>query len=437
MKKTILFIILVVALVGLGTVARSQTSTHIYGADDPAVDVQAVQDAVDTYDIVYLQGTFDLGDKRVRIKRSVEILGGGTDAHGQYLTRIEGGMLGALCANVDPDVEWAVRDIEFDGGSNPILTRDSKHFEVTGCSISLDSTTDGRGIALVSNGVTGSAIIKDNYIDVSGVANWRWGIFTQSIFADVEVVGNTVNNFCTTGIWVNSAGNIQITDNTITAGPAGPTDYRNGILVGSWSLPPGDRGNIEVTDNTIITGGHQKDNGIATEDQKQELRAVCKVEDNVITYVDGSLSGSGILVLNHTSNWTFKDNTINGGGHELLAGIALYPGIVNEVGIQEGNVFIDNDVFDANLALGSVFVDSSAQASYNVFVMNEFEHIGGDGFFVDGDNNWLLMNKIEDVTGDAIVLKGDYNTVHGNKILNIGGLDIVDEGIGNIIGDNN
>jgi len=430
MKMTI-SIVVVLALVGLGGVARSQTSTHVYGVDDPAVDVQAVQDAVDTYDIVHLHGTFDFEDSVVHITHSVEILGEGTDAYGEYLTRIEGGGQGALRSVDDPDVEWAVRDIEFDGAMTAIQTKASKRFEVTGCSISLSSPGDGRGIILAGNGVTGSATIEENYIDLSGVATWNMGVFSQSIFADIEVVDNTVENFSVTGLWVNSSGNIEITDNTIIAGPAGPTDYRNGILVGSWFLPSGDRGNIEVTDNTITTGGHPMDQGIVTEDSEQELRAVCRVEDNVITYVDDSPSGFGFLLLNHASFWTFKDNTINGGGYDLNAGIALYPGIVGEVGIQEGNVFIDNDVFDANFVLGGVYVDSSAQASHNVFVVNEFEHINGDGFFVDGDNNWLLVNKLDDVTGDGIILKGDYNTVHGNKFHDIGGQHIIDEGIGN------
>ena len=443
MKKTILFI-LVLVLVGLGGIARSQTSTHVYGADDPTVDVQAVQDAVDTQDVVHLHGTFDFGDSGVEIVHSVEILGEGTDAGGEYLTRIKGGGLGALSSvsSENADVEWAVRDIEFNGARRAILTTYSKHFEVTGCRISVSS--DGWANGVCMNGpwgvwgtnVKGSATIEDNYIDLSDAGKGGIGIMAQMIYADIEVVGNTVENCSTSGLWINSAGAIEIKDNTITAGPAKPTDYRNGILVGSWFLPSGDRGNIEVTDNTITTGGHPMDQGIVAEDGGQELRAVCKVGDNVITYVDGSPSGSGILVLNHTSNWTFKDNTINGGGYELLAGIALYPGIVNEVGIQEGNVFKENRIYDADFVLGGVFVDGSAQANDNEFVENELEDIGGDGFFVDGDWNSLLENKLEDVTGDGIILTGDYNIVRENEFRKIGGQHIVDEGVGNIIEEN-
>ena len=434
MKKTILFI-LVLALAGPGAVVRSQTSTHVYGADDPAVDIQAVQDAVDTYDIVHLHGIFDFADKRVRITHSVEILGEGTDAYGEYLTRIKGGAWGSLSSINDSDVEWAVRDIEFDGASAAIETQASKRLEVTGCSIHLSSTDNGEGIRLNGNRVTGNVTIKNNYMDLSGVTNLGFGVYCQSIFADIEIVDNTVKNFSRSGLWVNSAGNIEITNNTIIAGPAGPSSYRNGILVGSWYLPSGDRGNIEVTDNTIVTGGHRMDQGIATEDLEQEVRAVCKVEDNVITYVDDSPSGSAFLLLSSASNWTFEDNIINGGGHELLAGIALYPGIVDEVGIQEGNIFTDNVVFNADFVLDVVFVDGSAQASDNEFVGNEFENIGGDGFFIGGDWNRLLDNKFGDVTGDAIILKGDRNLVRESAFHNIGGQHIVDEGVGNVIGE--
>jgi len=446
MKTVRMLIILVLALTGLAGVARSQTSTHVYGTDDPAVDVQVVQDAVDNYDIVYLHGIFDF-DRQVDITRSVEILGEGIDTDGEYLTRIKGGGWGALRSDSpeNTDIEWAVRDIEFDGASCAIQTRASKRFEVTGCSISLSSTGAGQGISLsgpwpvLGQGVTGSVTIEDNYIDLSGVATRGFGIYCQSIFADIEVADNIVKNFFETGLWINSAGKIEITDNTITAGPAGPTDYRNGILVGSWYLPSGDRGDIEVTDNTITTGGHPMDQGITAEDQEQEDRAICRVEDNVITYVNDSPSGSGILVLNHTSYWTFNNNTINGGDNELLAGIALYPEIAGEIGIQEGNVFIDNDVFDANLALGGVFIDNSAQASDNEFIRNEFKDIGGDGFFVDidCDDNCLLKNKFENVTGDGIILKGNSNWLLKNEFHNIGVQHIVDEGVGNIIGDNN
>jgi len=386
MKTARMLLIMVLVLVGLGTVARSQTSIHVYGADDPAIDVQAVQDAVDTYDIVYLHGTFDFENSQVYITHSVEIIGEGTDVHGEYLTKIEGGGLGALssASSDNPDVEWTVRDIEFNGARRAILTTYSKRFEVTGCRISVSSNGWANGICMNGPGgvwgthVTGSVSIKDNYIDLSCAGKGGIGIMAQMIYADIEVVGNTVENSSTSGLWINSAGNIEITDNTINAGPAQPTSYRNGILVGSWFLG-GDKGDIEVTDNTITTGGHGWDNGIVVEDGQQELRDVCKVEDNTITYVDGSLIGSGILLLNHTSNWTFEDNTIDGGGHDYLTGI---------------------------------LVDSEC------------------------DLNWFFENKIKDITGEGIILKGDYNIVGENKFDNIGGQNIVDEGIGNVIEDN-
>jgi hypothetical protein len=268
----------------------------------------------------------------------------------------------------------------------------------------------------------------------------------QMIYADIEVVGNTVENSSTSGLWINSAGNIEITGNTITAGPAQSTNYRNGILVGTWFLG-GDKGNIKVTANTITTGGHGWDNGIVAEDWFQEARDVCKVEDNVITYVDDSPSGSGLLLLSRASFWTFRNNTINGGNHEFLAGIVLYPEKSGELGPQEYNVFAENRVFHANLVLGGVYVKGSedgfegspdGHARFNEFVQNEFEHIGGDGFFLDVhcDENLILENKFKNVTGNGIILKGNDNIVGENEFGNIRGQNIVDEGANNVIGDN-
>jgi hypothetical protein len=435
MKTVRMLVILVLVLVGLEGIAKSKTSTHVYGADNPADDIQAVKEAVDNYDIVYLHGTFDFGGDVVEITRSVEILGKGTDAVGEYLTQIKRGGWGALKSVVNPDVKWAVRDIEFDETTVAILTRASKRFEVTGCSMS--SPGGGAGIILNGYDVTGSATIKENHIDLSGVVtHWGCGVFCQMILADIEIVDNTVENFPRSGLWINSSGNIEIEDNTITAGPTQTSPYRNGILVGSWWQPSGKRGNIEVTGNTITAGGNNWEQGIAAEDWEQEGRAVCRVEDNVITYVGDSPGGSGILLLSRASFWTFKNNTINGGGHKLLAGIALYPELSGEPGPQEYNVFSDNHVSHAEFVLSGVYVHSSAQASYNEFVRNEFENIVGDGSVVDGDCNWLLENKFEHISGDGIILEGDYNMIRGNKFLDIVGTPIVDDGVGNVIEDN-
>jgi hypothetical protein len=49
------------------------------GRDDPLVDAQAVQDAVDNYDEVILRGTFNLGTSPVIISRSVVIRGEGRE----------------------------------------------------------------------------------------------------------------------------------------------------------------------------------------------------------------------------------------------------------------------------------------------------------------------------------------------------------------------
>ncbi|NIU85263.1 MAG: DUF1724 domain-containing protein, partial [Candidatus Thorarchaeota archaeon] len=51
----------------------------INGKDDPNVDPQTVQDAVDNYSEIVLAGTFNFGTKNVQISRSVEIRGEGRE----------------------------------------------------------------------------------------------------------------------------------------------------------------------------------------------------------------------------------------------------------------------------------------------------------------------------------------------------------------------
>jgi len=394
--------------------------------------VEAVQKAVDQYDIVHLQGTFDFENDSVSITHSVEILGDGTDSLGNHTTRIIGGGYGAITSTVDPSAQIVIRDIEFDGPEVALSITASQGVEVTGCTIkNVAAPWGGTGMRLSGAGVTGSVAIEENHFDISAAGVWSFGLYVQQIYADIVVRDNAVENFNTTGLWVNSAGSIVIADNTIVSGPPGASPYRNGILVGTWWLPSGDRGNIEVVDNTIIVGGHPAEGGIATEDSEQELRDICRVADNKISFIDDSTEGLGILLLGHSSNWTFAENVIDGGGHELLSGIALYPGIEGFSAPQEGNIFVENEVTSAGVVFGAVVIDASALASDNRFLENRFGDIDGDGIYVDGDNNQFIENRLDSIAGDGFLLIGDNNLLEENVLHDIGGQDVVDLGVGN------
>src|SRR4051794_22551743 len=69
----------------------ASAQTVVVGANDPAIDLPAVQAAVNQAGSVLLQGTFDFGTAgRVLINNDVEI-GGETDVHGVPVTIINRG----------------------------------------------------------------------------------------------------------------------------------------------------------------------------------------------------------------------------------------------------------------------------------------------------------------------------------------------------------
>ena len=59
--------------------SRSLGQIVIIGTENPEVDAQIVQDAVDNYDVVILKGTFNFGTSKVQISRSVIIRGEGRE----------------------------------------------------------------------------------------------------------------------------------------------------------------------------------------------------------------------------------------------------------------------------------------------------------------------------------------------------------------------
>ncbi len=93
---------------------------QVIGQDNPSVDVEAVQMAVNQGGKIILQGSFDFGDKgRVNIAKDVEIVGE-KDDRGKPLTKIKGGFwtfhspLPAQLPPKAPGPKIAIRGIHFD-----------------------------------------------------------------------------------------------------------------------------------------------------------------------------------------------------------------------------------------------------------------------------------------------------------------------------------
>ena len=99
----------------------AEAQITILGQNNPAVDIQAVQKAVDQGGTIILKGTFDFGDKgRVNITKDVKIVGE-TDNKGSHLTKIQGGFWtfhSPLPSQLPPEVagpKITVQNIHFDG----------------------------------------------------------------------------------------------------------------------------------------------------------------------------------------------------------------------------------------------------------------------------------------------------------------------------------
>jgi hypothetical protein len=115
---TLTLVCVAVTLVPLAW-AESQP-VAVEGKSDPAVDVQAVQKAVDQGGTVFLKGRFDFGDKgSVKITKDVNVLGE-TDERGAPRTTVRGGYYAfhsPLTTQTlpPPGPKITIKNIHFDG----------------------------------------------------------------------------------------------------------------------------------------------------------------------------------------------------------------------------------------------------------------------------------------------------------------------------------
>jgi len=252
---------------------ESQVVT-VEGKNDPAVDVQAMQKAVDQGGTILLKGRFDFGDKgSVTITKDVEVRGE-TDESGAPRTTVRGGyhtFHSPLTAQAPspPGPKIAIKNIHFDGARwTPVRLAYASRVTITGNRITgvrphpaperpqiglqqgiLVGTTfpTDRSQQYQPGTVVGNVTITDNDIDLSTEAPTK--TMAQGIFVSwttgitARIARNTIVNGARNAIEVvdNYAGDdgdgfIVIQDNkvvTATAGIARPTPRTpNGITVG-------------------------------------------------------------------------------------------------------------------------------------------------------------------------------------------------------------
>lgn len=220
MNKTKIIILLFLAM-AVFSFNSAGAQTAIVGQNNPSVDLQAVQKAVEQGGTVNLKGTFDFGNEgRVNITKDVKIVGE-TDNSGNPITKITGGFwtfhspLPSTLPPEAPGPKITIQSIHFDGALlAPIYLAYS-----SGANISNNKMTNIRpkysdepifgkpglhrqggiicfpGLAqpiqtrkYIPNLFSGNLIIEDNNIDLTN------DIYTKTMAQGVMVIGTTGMN---------------------------------------------------------------------------------------------------------------------------------------------------------------------------------------------------------------------------------------------------
>lgn len=247
--------------------------TVVTGANDPAVDVTAVQAAANGGGGVLLVGTFDFGpDGSIAVTRDVRFEGQ-LGPKGEPLTIILGGL---RTFYLDAPASLALRSIRFtESFGVPILVRRGTGLEVDGVEIfnvradprwwGEDGVLATAGVMISPwdvGGVTGLVSIRNTAIrlnpDPSNSpvydAQHGHGIDVSFTAADVEILDNVVENTgCNAVTAFDNTGRVVISGNTLLPGPdqIPGLNMGNGIFAGAYFLTDQARGPVVIARNTI------------------------------------------------------------------------------------------------------------------------------------------------------------------------------------------
>jgi len=322
----------------LAKIGESHGHVMVVGCENPAIDAQAVQDAVDNYDEVVLSGRFNFGPSMVRISRSVLVRGEGqeNDVPSTVLYK-----MGWRFPFREFDSVFKVDGKEIDVKIENIRFTDFNHTCIWGnqCgSLNIEnnrftlSTGYGRGMtygafgdAVIGILVLGSepeifrgrATIKGNYIDFArggafggfltrgGIEEdpeyrpdlfnheyyMGFGIAVHQVSGAVKIENNIIRNANARGIAVTGnlpSADVEIRQNTIFsdvygAYPMSSPEAGAGILAQSaWGFPsPGYKVKIE---ENVIKLDKLNYSGIIALGPAMDRDGVDKLRDGTIKY---------------------------------------------------------------------------------------------------------------------------------------------------------
>jgi len=376
------------------SLASAEAQITIVGQNNPTIDLQGVQRAIDQGGTINLKGTFDFGNEgRVNITKDVKIIGE-TDNGGKPITKIKGGYWtfhSPLPAKLPPEVpgpKITIQGIHFDGALwVPIHLANSSGATISNNKITnvrpklMDEPVFGKpglnrqqGIACLSNyvqpietrkyipnAITGNLIIEDNDIDLTNevptktMSQGVLVIWTTGINAQIQ--RNTVINCARNSIEAidnflgkDGSGMVLIKDNKIVNSVEGipvPTPATpNGMVVG-WFLD--------------ISGGLDPQRNIKYVVVNNAIRTRGKTSVGIAAFTDGvvvvnnaiSSEGTEAIPLAVTSS----DGYI---AYNKMEGVSSMPAVrVRPWKPLKGskNVFVDNDLKQFKTSAADVVFD--------------------------------------------------------------------------------
>ena len=262
-RRIIISLFMVMAIFSFNS---AEAQVTIVGQNSSAVDIQAVQKAVDQGGTINLKGTFDFGNEgRVNMTKDVKIVGE-TDNGGKPITKIKGGLwtlhspFPPTFPPEAPGPKITIQNIYFDGALwTPIYLAYS-----SGATISNNKMTNIRPKAAADDPVFGKPGL-----------NRQQGIICSPSFAQPVQSRKYIPNLFT--------GNLIVEDNEIDLTNDVPTKtMAQGVLV-VWTTGI----NAQIQRNTIINCSRNSIEAIDNSLGKEGSGMVLIKDNKMVTSVEG------------------------------------------------------------------------------------------------------------------------------------------------------
>jgi Right handed beta helix region len=323
----------------LAAAAAAPAQVVVVGTGDPAIDVPAVQAAVDGSGVVLLEGTFSFASgspsPTITIRRDVRIEGI-PDGQGQ-IPEILGGTQPFVIAA--PGAEVAIEGLHFENSvGTAIWIQAGGDVSVANCVFEgvLPGLIGGRMVGIEifeSFGPVGTVSIVGNDLKPGGSAsNDANGIILLAPTDTIEITDNRVANTTAHGIDLrNIGGSALVTRNEVVTGLVGRGGGVGQFVDGIRCVGPGSY----VIEHNSVDAGFENAAGIRLGGTTQ---AVIHANDVVLSMPDAAVPGAqsaGIQVQGSASRNAVVQNRIRGRGRAALS--VIHSDFALDKGTGSGN----------------------------------------------------------------------------------------------------